>query len=346
MSTSTNILHVMGWDKKFVPQFKSFINCHFDNGCHRFIIYSAPDDSPPPANSDSIVLKSFLKSATNVSKQLNRADKIIIHGLNSIHLVLLLALQPWLLKRCYWVIWGGDLYLHEAPLKDLRWQRNELLRRFVIKHIGHLVTYVSGDVELARRWYGATGIYHECLVYQSNLFIDRSTPESRHTTINILIGNSADPSNNHHDVFSQLAAEKDSDIHLYAPLSYGDVAYATATANEGVTIFGDKITPLMDFMPFDRYLELLGKIDIAIFAHKRQQGMGNAITLLGLGKKLYLRRDLSSWDFFQTLGVKVYDFMELDLTPIEPEVREDNIRKIREYFSTSRLLSQLEEIFS
>ena len=41
-------------------------------------------------------------------------------------------------------------------------------------------------------------------------------------------------------------------------------------------------------MPFNQYLEFLGKIDIAIFNHRRQQGFGNAITLLGLGKKVYL----------------------------------------------------------
>jgi len=34
-------------------------------------------------------------------------------------------------------------------------------------------------------------------------------------------------------------------------------------------------------MPLDEYLNLLAKIDIAIFNHKRKQAMGNITTLLG-----------------------------------------------------------------
>jgi hypothetical protein len=34
-------------------------------------------------------------------------------------------------------------------------------------------------------------------------------------------------------------------------------------------------------MPFDEYLNLLAKVDIVIFKHKRQQAMGNITTLLG-----------------------------------------------------------------
>jgi len=46
-------------------------------------------------------------------------------------------------------------------------------------------------------------------------------------------------------------------------------------------IFREKFKPLVDFIPFDEYLNLLAKVDIAIFNHKRQQTMGNITTLLG-----------------------------------------------------------------
>ena len=45
--------------------------------------------------------------------------------------------------------------------------------------------------------------------------------------------------------------------------------------------FWRKFKPLVDFMPFDEYLNLLAKVDIAIFNHKRQQAMGNTTILLG-----------------------------------------------------------------
>ena len=36
--------------------------------------------------------------------------KIILHGLFDFRLIICLFFMPWLLKKCYWVIWGGDLY--------------------------------------------------------------------------------------------------------------------------------------------------------------------------------------------------------------------------------------------
>lgn len=45
------------------------------------------------------------------------------------------------------------------------------------------------------------------------------------------------------------------------------------------------MNPIVDFMDFNEYINFLSTIDIAIFNHKRQQGMGNIITLLGMGKK-------------------------------------------------------------
>lgn len=48
---------------------------------------------------------------------------------------------------------------------------------------------------------------------------------------------------------------------------------------KGKELFGEKFIPLTEFMTFEKYLEFLGSIDIAIFAHKRQQAMGNTITI-------------------------------------------------------------------
>ena len=93
-----------------------------------------------------------------------------------------------------------------------------------------------------------------------------------------------------------------------------------------------------------KYLELLGQIDIAIFAHKRQQAMGNAITLLGLGKKVYMRDDVTSWQLFKNIGVKVFELNKLDLMPLDKCTIDDNQSKIRNYFSLEKLKDQLKHI--
>jgi len=103
--------------------------------------------------------------------------------------------------------------------------------------------------------------------------------------------------------------------------------------------------PLLDFMPFEKYLELLGQIDITVFAHKRQQAMGNTITLLGLGKKVYMRNDVTPWEFLMELGVEVCDLEQLDIQRLSKNEAVRNREIIKNYFSKQKLVEQLEDVF-
>jgi len=339
------VLHLFGWDEKFFPPFRGFIHQHFADGRHRFVVYGDVSEDEVPAAPDTMVMSSILKNFVRLTKVMNKADKIILHGLFNNHLFYLLIIQPWLLKKCYWIIWGGDLYIHNAPVKDWRWKKNELLRHFIVKRIGHLITYIKGDYELARKWYGAKGEYHHCLMYPSNLFRGLTLPPKKGRTINILVGNSADPTNNHLKIFEKLISYKQDDIQIVCPLSYGPTDNAERIAKLGKELFGDKFTPLLDFMPFKKYLNLLGQIDIAVFAHRRQQGMGNTISLLGLGKKVYMRSDITPWAMLSELDLKVFDICNLDLMPLDDAVRKNNQVRIKSHFSEEALFEQLREIF-
>lgn len=334
----------MGWDRKFVLTFRELIREYFAADEHKFIIYGVVETELAPAP-DTVIYPSLFKNAIPLAKTLHQADKIILHGLFSSHLLYLLALQPWLLKKCYWVMWGGDLYHYQLRTRGLKSDIQEMIRAFIIKRIGHFITYVKGDYELAKKWYGVKGEYHDCLMYPSNLCKDYVVPPKQGYTVNILVGNSADPTNNHAEVFEKIKPYKDQDIQIYCPLSYGPVEYAEKMAKLGTELFGDKFTPLLDFMPFEKYLELLGQIDIAVFAHKRQQAMGNMISLLGLGKKVYLRSDVTSWQLFQDLGVKVFDTQYIDLLSLDVDDRMHNQQIITTHFSKATLIEQWRDIF-
>lgn len=339
------VLHLFGWDEKFFLPFRDFIHQYFADERHQFIIYGDVTSRDVPASPDTNVMPRIFKNIVALTNAMNKADKIIIHGLFNNHLFYLLAMQPWLLKKCYWVIWGGDLYIHNAPVKDWRWKKNEFLRHFIVKRIGHFVTYIKGDFELAQKWYGAQGEYHHCLMYPSNLYKEFILPPKQGRTTCILVGNSSDPSNNHAEIFEKLTPYERENIRIVCPLSYGPADNAERIAKLGKELFGDKFTPLLDFMPFEEYRELLGQIDIAVFAHKRQQAMGNTITLLGLGKKVFMRSDVTSWAMLDELGVKVFDVRNLDLIPMENDLRKDNKMRVESHFSDVALAKQLREIF-
>ena len=343
--TQKEILHVIGWDKKFVKPFRDFVRQNFPEEKHKFIVYGdVPVADLQPSN-DTIFFSSLLKNMLVLSIELYSAKKVVLHGLFSNHLLYVLAIQPWLLKKCFWVMWGGDLYVHDMPAVDWRRRKDEFFRRVVISRVGNLVTQVKGDYELARQWYGAKGRYYECFVYPSNLFRDHLVDSVPHDSINIQLGNSADPANNHIEALEKLAAYKNDNIKIFVPLSYGDEEYAQEVISCGRAIFGERFVPITKFFPLTEYLEFLSKIDIAVFNHKRQQAMGNITTLLGMGKKVFIRSDITSWSFYRELGVSVFDLNEFGLGLLDQSLAKTNHEKISEYFSEERLLAQLGKIF-
>lgn len=342
------ILHITPQDK-FISSFIELLERRLDDfeEKHRFWVLRSGGNYPL-APAPNVIFEPNLVRFTRLAKfiwEIQKAEKIILHGLFQARLVRVLALMPWVLKKCYWVMWGGDLYKYQNADISVGSRIKEFFRRVVIKRLGHLVTYLEGDVELARQWYGARGRYHCCFMYPSNLYVEIFEQSESTKSINILIGNSADPSNNHSEILKILEPYRDENITIYAPLSYGPSDYANRMSLEGKRVFGEKFIPLMDFMPLDEYQRLLAGIDIAMFNHRRQQGMGNSINLLGMGKKLFMRTDVTPYRLFAEMGVKVFDINQFELTLLNAEDAAQNAQKVKSIFSEDQLFNQLKTLF-
>ena len=132
--------------------------------------------------------------------------------------------------------------------------------------------------------------------------------ETKGGPINILIGNSADPANNHFEILEMLSAFTNESISIYCPLSYSsDQDYVGLVIHKGQELFGDKFIPLTQMMATQEYAKFLNNMDIAVMNHYRQQGLGNIMPLLYLGKKVYLRSDISSFPFLSKAGCVIFD---------------------------------------
>ncbi len=354
---SKNILHLAYLDK-FIPGFMEIIHQHFAGESHTFITVGDIKKYPYEQTPTRLNI-STLKDISLIFKiifLLHRNDKIILHGLFIQHLVLLLCIMPWLHKKCIWVIWGGDLYYHKLTKKDTRYYVLEVFRKFLISRLGGFITYVEGDYHNAQQWYNASGKLYECIMYKSNVYSGAALSEEEliHTKeqglpkVNVQIGNSADPTNNHQQIFEKLAQlDVQNQVgKIYCPLSYGNPVYAAQIKKLGEAMFGDKFFPLMDFMPLEQYNKILDEVDIAIFAHDRQQAMGNTINLLGRGKTVYMRADTSSYALLTNLGIKVFSLDDLSLAVQSREVVIANNQRVCNYFSEENLVNQLKTIFS
>lgn len=330
------IVHLVIIDK-FIPPFIKLVNENFPSDRHRFLITgtSLPKYSLPAyPNVEYINIR---KQFNKILKYLYIGEKLIIHGLWDERMIKVLYFQPWLLKKCYHVMWGGDFYNPESQSPK---------KKTVIRKMGHFISQISGDYELVKNWYGAKGMLHNCFVYPSNMYNQFNVPEKESGPLNIMVGNSCDPSNHHIEIINKLISLDDEEFNIICPLSYGNYdVYKKEVINKGKAAFGERFKPIVEFLDIENYAKLIGSIDIAIFAHNRQQAMGNIVMLLGMGKKVYLRSGTSHYLAMKELGISVFDFECIDLSPLPLSDRMRNESIIVSEFSKQKLLSQLGLIF-
>jgi dTDP-N-acetylfucosamine:lipid II N-acetylfucosaminyltransferase len=288
----------------------------------------------------------FLKSTLS-------CKKIILHGLpNNIYFYILFIIFPNLAKKSVWIIWGGDLYYYKLRSQNFKSNISEFFRRKIIQNIKYFVTYLNNDYLLVQKWYKTRGVHLNSFVYPSNLYKEININSFiKNDKILILIGNSACKTNNHLELFKKLEFLNNENIIFYCPLSYsGTEEYKKQIIEIGYQIFGnDKFIPLLDFIPIDEYNKFLCKIDVAIFNHDRQRGLGNIITLLGLGKKVFINECISTWNYCHDNNLKVYSInseLKEILTPFPKKLLLSNVRKIKHLFSLENLIKDLNIIFN
>jgi dTDP-N-acetylfucosamine:lipid II N-acetylfucosaminyltransferase len=136
-------------------------------------------------------------------------------------------------------------------------------------------------------------------------------------------------------------AQLDGSFMVFVPLAYGPPAQREIVLRAGERYFGERFIPMLELVPLKEYLVFLQSIDVAVFNHRRQQAMGNSISLLGMGKKLFIRRQTPQWELFTSMGVDVSAFDNgLHATPQDKEVSKSNSALIAERFSESTLSQQ------
>lgn len=331
----TKTLHIM-ISSPFLAPFIDFVDEYFGRENHHYVFVTGEKYEYGLTEEHKV---EFLHTDDDIFIKLlgymKIAKKIILHGLRRDKVDVILYFNKKLLKKCYWIMWGGDFYFPEKQSK---------IRHEVIKNMGYLVTGTTGDYELVKKLYKAKGsLIGGIINYPSNIFSDSIlTKKTKSKTVRILVGNSATITNNHIEIFYKLKKYKDENIKIFTPLSYGDKKYALEIADFGKKIFKDKFIPLFDFMPYTKYLEFLASIDIAIFAHERQQATGITTQLLGLGKKVFIKKNSTLFSYYKNNGIIIFDFNEMDIKPLKINLNQYNIKSIKEKFSTEALVKSLE----
>lgn len=150
---------------------------------------------------------------------------------------------------------------------------------------------------------------------------------------NILVGNSADPTNNHLDIFLKLSKLDLEDRKIYVPLSYGgNKKYIDLILDKGHTLFGDNFCPLLNFMTLEKYNEIIFSCGTLIFNHVRQQGVGNIITMAYLGAKIYLNNKGPVYSYLKGQGVVLFATNEVTQKDLDQPNSTQNIKMNKKIF--------------
>lgn len=234
-----------------------------------------------------------------------------------------------------WFLWGGDFYPYikinqyseetrkiivnnnqSKGFKD-RFLEHFMLffRKRAIKNIKYIYTWNNYDYSLLKDNFNTNAEFryftypyvndYENLDILCNL-------EKDSDEIVIQVGNSGDATNNHLEIFKSLEKFKDKNFIVITPLSYGDKDYIEKLIVEGHKILGDKFKPINNKLPLNEYSKQLARVDVAIMNHYRQQGAGNIVSLLYLGKKVYLNREVTTYKTFKEWGIDIYSIDDLN----------------------------------
>lgn len=325
------IIHII-LDEKFTDGFVAFINENFDSNEHRFLILASQNPMRYCKTSDSyknvMVLHKNLKDMYELVYQCICADKVILHSLMIRYIPHLFGFRLFA-KKTYVALWGGEIY-SEGKRKKI----SAYLKHRILSRVRGITCELEEDYKLTQIKYNTNVPFFPCMLYLSNVvdeddFGEHKNKRAKEKPI-VMIGNSADPQNNHFEIIDNLAKRK-INADFIVPLSYGDKEYAGRVAEYARNRLNGYVRVLQNFMPIEEYLNLLRSVDIVVYAHRRQQALGNTFHMLAYGAKVYLNSETTTYAWMKRNNIMVFpsdnigdDFLEL-LTREEKKKNSDII---------------------
>ncbi|MGZ9874647.1 TDP-N-acetylfucosamine:lipid II N-acetylfucosaminyltransferase [Raoultella ornithinolytica] len=169
---------------------------------------------------------------------------------------------------------------------------------------------------------------------------------------NVLIGNSATNTNNHIEIFNVLKHIDLLEGKFIIPLNYGNVIYGRIIKNIAINLLGENADVISDFMPLEKYMSKISSCGFVVMNHVRQQGVGNIISMIYIGAKVFLREENPTFIFLRDSGVKIYSVQDLERDPLNsfsPLSQVDVISNrsiIDKIWSNSALLGKTRKLIS
>jgi hypothetical protein len=337
-------LHISHYPNRFILEFIKNEEQFYPTD-NRYIVYNNDQDVHLKNNCLELA-KENVDSLFETIGDFSKYKRIYIHFLNDLMVDFINSLNSEI--KVIWVFWGDDgfsriegyksdfclgprtksYYDHHLKLK-MKWCKNPVylyknykeFKKTQEKAVSSRSAYVEATERID---FFAHNIYDDYLLIKehSNLkasFIDYSYMTGEQccgnirksidrTKKNIIVGNSADYSNVHLDIFERLSKADLSEIeNIYIPLSYsGGQKYVKTILKDAAVKFGDKTHAMTTLLPLDEYVKILGNASIGIIGTVRSQAEANIIALLMQGSRVYMDSGNASYKHYKSAGAIIF----------------------------------------
>lgn len=373
-------------DEKFIDGAMFIFNKAFPKQNKLFVLKSPAN--PPfrfirQSQIDAEIVKSG-KSLAEVKTLTGDADWIVIHGLNETWARFILENTK---QNILYVVWGAEVYgnplLYNKPLygkyteklarqlnkKSFTQKLKDVINtyRFNLPRLGKEQQWKLNKQAFQKLRYISVIYKEEIDFYKENNivsnnakfikfgyypieYITKDIDEEVALGTNIMIGNSSSLSNNHLEVLYKLK-KLEVKNKILVPLSYGDKRLSKHIKRTGEDLFGSQFKAITKFMPLNEYTTLMQSCGIVIMNHYRQQAVGNIITAMYLGAKVFLDERNTIYRYLKRIGSYIYSINEIksetDLEILSKHQIEKNrkilIKQISENVLVNELRQQLAE---
>lgn len=310
--------------------------------------------------------------------QSEQTDVVILHNLRSLPLHLIHQIPSKV--KVVWFAWGFDMYsrIGSKPLVEVpniyHTETKRLLRPTLKEWVYELARTIYKSLKdkdlkkaVERVDFFSGVLPYEYQLMQSVPYFKAQPLEFRYknpqkvydvsqldevkpkTGMNIMIGNSGDPANNHADIFKRLSTLELGDRKIIVPLSYaGNSRYKKQVKAMGERLWGNRFMPLEEFMPYYDYLKLLFSCRYRIFGHERQQSIGNIRQSFRSRSKVFLSETSIVYKQFTSQGFHIstiqHDLTQEGLTNYSDEETYINRKLALEETNSSRQFEMLNQM--
>jgi len=321
----SNILHLFR-KSQFVETYIKGINSIQSEHKHFFWVYGNFDlpqsDFWTLENVRYSLSMEFELSKPSVSQYFEKWDLIIYHGIFDQEIINFFYENQLLLRKLVLCFWGGDI-----PNTGCEEEKSK--KRTFIENALAVINLIDSDYQKLCREYDINNRHFLGTYFMSSQkvrYIESQYGKNReyNNIITIQIGNSGDPTNKHIELIDIVKRLKSENVKFLIPISYGDKSYIEKVEEYARDNLGESAEVLTAYMSFEEYVDKLSEVDVALFAMKRQQALGNINILFMLGAKIYLDKNGQLFDYFNNeLGVKVFDIQSIAKLSLSEIVRLD-----------------------